>query len=80
MIKLNESLSAEKLAQITKDLERLKKLPRREFRDDQIKAIERILEANEKCQKKSVKKVPEIVKEQIDEPMKELADIPEEVN
>jgi hypothetical protein len=41
----NQKLSEEKLSEITKELNRLKKLSKRFDRDQQIKALERLLES-----------------------------------
>lgn len=41
-----QNISEEKLAQITKELDRLKKLSKRFDRDQQIKALEKILETS----------------------------------
>jgi hypothetical protein len=46
MIVLEEALTKEKIAQIVKDLERLKKLSKTDGRSNEIKALERLLEAN----------------------------------
>lgn len=46
MIKLKEKLSEEKLLEVTNDLERLKKLTPNFNRQAQIKALQRLIEAN----------------------------------
>ena len=51
MITLSKELPKEKLEQVSNQLERLKKLSKNFYRDAQIKALERILEANKICSK-----------------------------
>lgn len=58
MIQLDKPLSEEKLLEISNDLERLKKLPANYNRVSQIKAIERILEANKKFVQRPVDAQP----------------------
>jgi hypothetical protein len=46
MIELEQELTADKVEEIKRDIERLKKLSKKDSRNNQIKALERLLEAN----------------------------------
>lgn len=56
MIELEQYLSTNKLEEIKRDIERLKKLSKTNSRNYQIKALERLLEANNRLCKNSIKK------------------------
>ena len=56
MIELTEPLSEEKISQLMKEYEKLKNMPKNNFRLTQIKVLERLIEANNRfCQKNSLK-------------------------